>query len=185
MLQLGFGLSAFHSGSITFVSAAGAMTMKMIARPILRRFGFRRVLICNAVISGGTVAIYGLFRPEDSYLLIVGLLFFGGIARSLQFTSVNTLAVADIPPEQMSRATSFSSMMQQLSLSFGVGLGALTMHITLMMAGGGDRILQADFTPAFAVVGRDSALARMIFLALTDVACHRVPHTPHLAPTTK
>src|SRR3546814_20915986 len=87
--------------------------MKRSARPVLRRCGFRRVRSCKGVISGGTVAVYGLFRPEDSYLLIMGLLCFGGIARSLQFTSVNTLAVADIPPEQMSRATSFSSMMQQ------------------------------------------------------------------------
>lgn len=183
MLQLGFGLSAFQSGSITFISAAGAMTMKMIARPILRRFGFRRVLICNAVISGGTVAVYGLFRPEDSYLLIMGLLFFGGIARSLQFTSVNTLAVADIPPEQMSRATSFSSMMQQLSLSFGVGLGALTLHITLMLAGGGDRILPADFTPAFAVVGLASAASALIFLALTGDAGAEVSGHRLFAPT--
>src|SRR3546814_12220352 len=106
MLQLGFGLSAFHSGSITFVSAAGAMTMILIARPILRRFGFRRVLICNAVISGGTVAIYGLFRPEDSFLLILGLLFFGGTARTLHLPTVNTLAVFDTPPAQTSLAPS-------------------------------------------------------------------------------
>jgi hypothetical protein len=157
--------------------------MKMIARPILRRFGFRRVLISNAIISGGTVAIYGLFRPEDSYLVIMGLLFFGGIARSLQFTSVNTLAVADIPPEQMSRATSFSSMMQQLSLSFGVGIGALSLHITLMLAGGRERILPADFTPAFAVVGCASALSALIFLALTREAGAEVSGHRLFAPT--
>src|SRR3546814_13839086 len=88
----------------------------------------------------------------------------------------------------MSRATSFSSMMQQLSLSFGVGLGALTLHITLMMAGGGDRILPADFTPAFAVVGLASALSALIFLALTgeagaEVSGHRLlPPTQRLRP---
>ena len=51
MLQAGFGLNAFQSGQLTFAAALGALTMKFAAKPILRRFGFRRVLIANALLS--------------------------------------------------------------------------------------------------------------------------------------
>ena len=54
MLQVGFGLTPFESGSLTFASAAGALCMKFTAPPILRRFGFRRVLVSNAVISAAS-----------------------------------------------------------------------------------------------------------------------------------
>ena len=52
MLQMGFGRSAFQSGSVTFVASAGALLMKTTAAPILRRFGFRRALAGAATISG-------------------------------------------------------------------------------------------------------------------------------------
>ena len=48
MLQVGFGLTPFESGSLTFASAAGALCMKFTAAPILRRFGFRHVLVSNS-----------------------------------------------------------------------------------------------------------------------------------------
>ncbi len=41
---------------LTFAAAVGAMAMKVTAAPILRRFGFRRVLIANAVLSAGFLA---------------------------------------------------------------------------------------------------------------------------------
>ena len=50
MLQVGFGLTPFESGSLTFASAAGALCMKFAAPPILRRLGFRRVLVANSWI---------------------------------------------------------------------------------------------------------------------------------------
>jgi hypothetical protein len=44
MLQTGFGMTAFQSGSVTFIASVGAMVMKATAAPILRIFVFRRVL---------------------------------------------------------------------------------------------------------------------------------------------
>jgi hypothetical protein len=58
MLQTGFGLNAFQSGSITFIASAGAMAMKGTAGPILRRFGFRPVLVYNAVLSAAILGCY-------------------------------------------------------------------------------------------------------------------------------
>jgi EmrB/QacA subfamily drug resistance transporter len=165
MLQAGFGLSAFRSGLLTFAAAAGAMAMKLTAAPTLKQFGFKRVLIANALISAAFIAANGLFEPSTPHLLILGVLLAGGFFRSLQFTSINALAYADIEREWMSRATSFASMMQQLSLSFGVGSGALLLHLTVA-ARGDERVAAGDFAPAFFVVALVSALSALAYLRL-------------------
>lgn len=183
MLQLGFGLSAFESGMITFASAAGALTMKMTAGPILRRIGFRRVLIGNAILSGGFIAICGFFRPDTPHAVILGLLLLGGFFRSLQFTSSNTLTIADIPNEQMSRATSFTSMMQQLSLSAGVAVGAMVLHATVTFSGGAEMITATSFTPAFLTVGVTAMLAAFAFIRLPQDAGSEVSGHRLVAPT--
>jgi EmrB/QacA subfamily drug resistance transporter len=183
MLQLGFGLSAFESGMITFASAAGALTMKMTAGPILRRIGFRRVLIGNAILSGGFIAVCGFFRPDTPHAVILGLLLLGGFFRSLQFTSSNTLTIADIPNEQMSRATSFTSMMQQLSLSAGVAVGAMVLHATVTFSGGAEQITATSFTPAFLTVGVTAMLAAFAFIRLPQDAGSEVSGHRLVAPT--
>jgi EmrB/QacA subfamily drug resistance transporter len=163
MLQLGFGLDTLQSGLITFASAAGAMTMKFTAGPIIRAFGYRRVLIGNTLISGVFLMSYALFRPETPQFVIFLALLVGGFFRSLQFTSVNTLSYANVPSTQMSRATSFSSMAQQLAVSLGVGMGALMLHTTLSLRG--SEVLNAtDFAPAFFGVGV-IALIPLVFFA--------------------
>jgi EmrB/QacA subfamily drug resistance transporter len=177
MLQLGFGLSPFHSGLLTFASAAGAMLMKATAGPVLRRFGFRRTLIGNAVISGAFVAVYGLFTPETPGWVILGLLLLGGFFRSLQFTGINTLTMSDIPQPRMSQASSFSSIGQQLSLSVGVGIGAMVLHFTIALHGAGT-ISAADFPPAFFLVGAIACTSALFYLPLSadagaEVTGHR------------
>ena len=125
MLQVGFGLSALHSGLLTFASAAGAMLMKTSAVRILRTFGFRLVLVGDAVISAAFLFGYSLFRPSTPHLVIFLALLTGGFFRSLQMTSINTLSYADVPPAMLSRATSLTSMAQQLSQTAGVATAAL------------------------------------------------------------
>jgi fucose permease len=100
MLQAGFGLNAFQSGSITFIASAGAMAMKMTAAPILRRFGFRRVLVYNAVLSAAFLGCYGFFTPATPVALMMSVLFAGGFLRSFEFTSLNAIAYAEIDLKQ-------------------------------------------------------------------------------------
>ncbi len=169
MLQLGFGLTPFASGLLTFASAAGAMTMKMTAAPIIRALGFRRVLLGNAVISGCFVASYALFSPATPHWLILLALLAGGFFRSLQFTSTNTLIFADVPPPLMSRATSFQSMAQQLSVSIGVGIGALLLHVTLLAAGR-TTLGAGDFAGAFVAVALISLSSIAFYLPLAGEA---------------
>ncbi|KRG68970.1 DHA2 family efflux MFS transporter permease subunit [Pseudoxanthomonas dokdonensis] len=129
MLQLGFGLSPVQSGLLTFVSAAGAMFMKTIAARVLKRFGFRRVLIANALIASAMLCGFGLFRPTTPHVFILATLFVSGCFRSLQFTSLNAISYADVDAPRMSQASSLAGMMQQLSLSLGVAIGGYILEI--------------------------------------------------------
>lgn len=165
LLQAGFGLSAYGAGLLTFVSAAGAIAMKTTAQPILRVFGFRRVLIVNALISAAFLALNATFTAKTPHLLIMAPLLVGGFFRSLEFTALNAIAYADVDQDAMSRATSFASVAQQLSLSTGVAIGAAALEAARAAHGGG--ALQAtDFTPAFLVVAFISMLSIMSFLPL-------------------
>ena len=165
MFQLGFGMTALGSGLLTFASAVGALAMKATAGPILRRLGFRRVMMWDALVSAGFLFSYALFRPDTPLSVIFALLLVGGFFRSLQFTAINTLAFADIPSERMSRATSLSSTAQQLSMSVGVAIGAGLLHLTLVVKG--TSTLDArDFWPAFAAVGLLTGSSVLTFLTL-------------------
>jgi len=168
MLQVGFGFSPLHSGLLTFVAAAGALAMKFTAPQILRRFGFRPILIWNSLICGAMLAAYALIRADTPAILIWLLLLTSGFFRSLLFTSLNAVAYADVPIERMSQATSFSSMGQQLSLSFGVGFGALVLHLVSLHEG--TRLVPADFVVAFVTVGLVSTLSVFSFRALPENA---------------
>ena len=165
LLQAGFGLSAYEAGLLTFVSAAGAMAMKTTAQPILRIFSFRRVLIVNALISAGFLAFNANFSAATPHLVIMGVLLVGGFFRSLEFPALNAIAYADVDQDAMSRATSFASVAQQLSLSTGVAIGAAALEATRALRGGG-ALQAADFTPAFIVVALISMFSVLSFLPL-------------------
>ena len=165
MLQLGFGMTPFQSGMLTLSGAVGAIIMKTIAGRIVRQFGFRQVLIVNAVICGLFMLANALFTPATPHWLILAILLVGGVFRSLQFTAVNTMGYADVPDTRMSQATSLSSTAQQLSVSFGVGLGALILHLTLAARGGAE-LSAGDFWPAFVIVGLISMASALVFLPL-------------------
>ena len=162
LLQIGFGMNPFQSGCLTFASAAGAMAMKTSASPILRRFGFRRVLMLNAVVSSLFMMLYGTFTAATAPVLIFAALLGGGFFRSLEFTSINAIAFADIDARDMSRATSFTSVAQQLSLSAGVAAGAGAIELSQWVHN--DATLGTrDFSAAFFAVAAVSALSALVF----------------------
>ncbi len=165
MLQLSFGLSPFQSGAITFASSAGALVMKAAAAPIIRRFGFRNVLIVNAAISSAFLAAAGFFTAGTPHWAIIAVLLIGGFFRSLEFTAINVLGYADIEQAAMSRATSFASVAQQVSLSLGVALGALILQGARGLHAEA-AITQSDFALAFWIVAGISALSVASFLRL-------------------
>lgn len=129
MFQLGFGMTAFASGLLTFSSGMGAMAMKFAAQPLLRRFGFRGVLMGNAVISGVLILGPAFFIQATPVPVIVAVLVAGGLSRSLQFTSINAIGYAEVPAERLSSATSFTAVLQQVSGSVGITLAAMGLEI--------------------------------------------------------
>ena len=167
LMQEGFGYSPVESGAITFVSAAGSLGMRTLAKRILRQFGFRRVLIWNALVASAFMAACALFRPDSSMTFMIAVIFFGGVFRSLEFTSLNSIAFADVERAQMSHAMSFSQMAQRLSLTVGVALSAIVLH---QASGNASTLPVSAFAWAFAIIGLVSATSLVSFLSLAPDA---------------
>ena len=169
LLQLGFGFSPLRSGLLTFVTALGAIGMKVAAAKVLQKWGFRRVLIFNSVVSAVFIAAPAAFTPAMPALLMVVVLFVGGFFRSLEFTCINAISYAEIEQPKMSAATSLQSVLQQVSLSLGVTVGASALQLTMAFH---NRInlTEVDFWPAFLVIGAISFLATFSFARLSEYA---------------
>jgi len=181
-LQLGFHLTAFQSGLITLANVVGAMGMKTIVPVALRRFGFRRILTVNAVISALTVAACAIFQPGMPFVILIAILIIGGFFRSLEFTSLNTIAYADIDHRHMSRATSLVAVGQQLSISVGVAVVALAVDLTLWWKGT-TAITAADFQPAFIAIGLIAATSAFLFARMPhDAGAEIARRSPGPAP---
>src|ERR1700744_1555163 len=129
MFQIAFGLNAFQSGLYLLALFAGDLTMKAFVIQALRRFGFRRLLIVNGIITAGTMALCALLSPTTATMVVILILFFHGASRSMQFTCMTTLAYTEIAHEKMSRANGFLSAVLQLSLGMGVAIGAITLRL--------------------------------------------------------
>jgi len=151
-LQEGLGRTAFSAGIVTCASAAGAITMKAMAGPVLQRFGYRRVLMVNAVLSGLVLMSYGLFSASTPLAVMLAVVLLGGLFPSLQFTSLNTIVYADISDADVSNATSLASVVQQLSLGLGVTISGVALQASNWLQGH-PRLESSDFWPAFIVIG--------------------------------
>jgi EmrB/QacA subfamily drug resistance transporter len=173
LMQVGFGLSPFRSGLVTFASAVGAMGMKTLAARLIRTFGFRNIMVINAVVSSVFLAASALFTVTTPLLLIMIILVVGGFFRSLQFTAINTVAYAEVEPPQMSRATTLVSVNQQLAISAGVAVGAFSVETTMMVRHVSE-LSASDFAPAFIVVSIISAASAYFFWQMPDDAGHEI-----------
>jgi EmrB/QacA subfamily drug resistance transporter len=187
LLQLGFHMSAFHSGLMTVANVVGAMGMKTVIPVLLRRFGFRKVLMVNAFTSATTVAACATFTPGVPLAWIIAILVIGGFFRSLEFTSLNTIAYAEVEHRTMSRATSLVAVGQQLSIAVGVAVGALAVDATLWLRGQSalsDTITAEDFQPAFVIIGVIAACAAIVFARLpADAGAEIARRSPAPGPS--
>jgi EmrB/QacA subfamily drug resistance transporter len=165
MLQLGFGMSAFASGMVTASSALGALVMKAGAGTLIRRFGFRKLLLVNGSISVVFMAVNALFSPGTPVVLIMVILVIAGFLRSLQFTSMNAMAYSDIEKQDMSGASALFTVAQQLSLAAGVAIAALALDASVWMRGG-HSLVPVDFSIALLLVALISGLSFTQFLRL-------------------
>ena len=167
MMQQGFGYTPLQSGAITFVSAAGSFGMRSMAKTILRKWGFRQVLIWNTLIASAFMALCATFDTDTPRVLMMTIIFFGGVFRSLQFTALGTLGFADIEGPYMSQATSIQQMAQRLSLSLGIAISASVLHWT---SGGAARLPLHSFSAAFLVIAGLSCVSVVSFRNLASDA---------------
>ncbi|WBO61214.1 MFS transporter [Acidocella sp. MX-AZ03] len=124
MFQIGLGYDAFTAGTLLMAVFAGNLLIKPATTPILRRFGFRNVLIFNGLLNALALACcagLGRFMPLP---VICAILFLGGATRSMQFTALNTIAFADVPQARMAGANTLFSTAAQLAMGLGVAVGA-------------------------------------------------------------
>ena len=127
--QLGFGWSAAHAGLVVIALFAGNVGIKPATTPLMRRFGIRTVMLVSLAVSA--LALTGMaFLQEGTPLpVLLALLVVSGVARSVGFTTYNTVAFADVGPEKMTGANTLMSTVQELGSGIGVAVGALLVQL--------------------------------------------------------
>lgn len=184
LYQLGLGYKPWQAGLLLMPAPAAAILMKVMTAPILRWTGHRTALRWNTFILGAIIASFSVVEPSSPLALILGLSFLQGFFMSLQFTSVNSLAYADIPDARTSGASALTSTGQQMSMSFGIALASLTATLLL----GGDleprapEVFAAGLHRTFWILGGLTVLSSIIFLWLkpddgNNISNHHPPTT--------
>ena len=187
LYQLALGLPAWASGLLTMPTAAGAIGMKFLSSALLRRYGFRSVLIWNTVLVGTTICGFSLITPGTPLAVIVLLAFAQGVFNSLQFTCLNSMGYADIAPADSSMATSIASTFQQLSMGFGLACGSLFAAWYLGSVPQTDALAVASaLHRTFLTLGVMTMLSSLAFLTLHredgDNVSRRAAGLPHEPP---
>jgi EmrB/QacA subfamily drug resistance transporter len=188
LYQVGLGYSPVRSGLLIMPQSIAAMSLKMTMPKILTRFGYRRVLLSNTVLLGATMGLFATIGPRTFVEVIVLQAFAFGFFSSLQYTSMNTLAYADLPPEQTSMGSTIASTMQQMSMSFGVAAASLTAAVFLPDRSHPDvGQMIHGIHEAFLFLGGTTILSAAIFQGLRrddgdNVSQHH--GQPHAEPTT-
>lgn len=132
--QLGLGMDAVRAGLLLLVVFVGNVGMKLVTTPILRRFGYRRVLLVNGVLAAASIGACALIGPGTPAALVVVILLDAGMTRSMQFTSLGTIAFADVPERQMGDANALSNVVSQVSMAAGITLGAMSVQLGQVLA---------------------------------------------------
>ncbi|KAI1690480.1 major facilitator superfamily domain-containing protein [Ditylenchus destructor] len=152
-LQLGLGFTPSEAGLSMIPSVLGAMFTKTLATRLIRRAGYRQVLIVNTLLLGGLIASFSLI-PH-------------GVGHVMQFTAMNTLTLGDLDERTASGGNSLLAVVMQLSMSLGV---ATSSAFLLLFSHGLPRSEGSALVPAFHMtylaLGAMAAMAAFIFYQL-------------------
>ncbi len=129
LYQVGLGFTPIQSGLMIMPQALAAISFKFTLPLVLKRFGYRQVLIFNTVMLGLMLMLFSAIDVGTPAWLIAVLAFAYGFFTSTQYTSMNTLAFADVNNEQASGASTIASTVQQMAVSFGVATASLAAAI--------------------------------------------------------
>ncbi|MGE6397653.1 DHA2 family efflux MFS transporter permease subunit [Chryseobacterium scophthalmum] len=129
MIQIAYGQSAVTSGWIIAPMALTAMFGKSSVIKILNKFGYRRTLMVNTFIIGVLICCLAIPDIHTSIFWFVPMIAILGFFNSIQFTSMNTISIADLRNFQTSSGNSLISVNQQLAIGFGIAFGLIVLKI--------------------------------------------------------
>ena len=166
LLQVSLGYAPFHAGLMMLPTSLAAMGSKRMAIPLIKRFGYRLVLVANTLLVGLAMAGFGLVGARQPLWAILLQLAAFGLVNSLQFTAMNTLTLKDLGGANASSGNSLLSMVQMLAMSLAVAAaGGLLAAFTDSFGHGNElRIFHATFL----CVGLMTAASAWIFWQLPD-----------------
>jgi hypothetical protein len=174
-LQIGLGLSAFETGVLILAHTFGDVGIKAITTWMMKRFGFRTILIFSGFGFGLFIAAFVGVDQKTPLGLIVFLLLSSGAVRSLQLTALAALQFADVPKEQMTGAATYSSINQHVTRALGIALSALLLNLSAAWRDLAHPMVElVDFTPAFLAGALLAACAGVRYLALPGTAGQHV-----------
>lgn len=167
LYQIGLGLPAWQSGLLMMPAAAAAMAMKFLSTALLRRFGYRQVLTVNTLLVAIVIGGYALVGPGTPMVAIVGLGLLLGLFNSLQFSSMNSMAYADIGERDTAMASTIASTLQQMSMSFGLACGSIVTAVYLGEVAQTDRAaVTSALHHAFLTLAALTAMSALAFRVL-------------------
>lgn len=168
LLQVALGYSPVEAGMTMVPLALAAMSAKAVAKPLLERAGYRRVLLGNTLLLGVLIAGFAAIDAGTSKVWLYVYLAIFGAANSIQFTAMNTLTLIDLDRDAASSGNSLLSVVMQLSMSLGIAAAAALLggFVDLQQAPAPEQIL-GGFRMTYLCVGGLSLLAGAIFLQLS------------------
>jgi EmrB/QacA subfamily drug resistance transporter len=125
LYQVGLGFSPIEAGLLIMPQAVAAVSLKIVLQKVMKRFGYRRILISNTLMLGVMILSFATIGAGTPVWLIVTQVFIYGVFTSLQYTSMNTLVFADVTEEETSGASAITSTVQQMAISFGIATASL------------------------------------------------------------
>lgn len=155
LFQLEFGWSAFTAGLMVAALFVGNLTIKPLTTPLMRRFGIKRVLLVNGLVSVAWFGVLAALQPGTPVALMAIALYVSGALRSIGFTAYNSLAFADVDGDELTHANTLNATVQEVAAGLGIAVAALLLTVL------------TSFSGAFAALG--------VLMALTLVETLRLP----------
>lgn len=177
--QLGFGLSAVEAGSFTFLAAVGSIGTRFFMPIVLRRFGFRAVLVANTPVIAVFITCFALLDASTPVWITMAYIFAFGIFRSVQWSSSANLSYSDIPQERLPRFSAMYFVLWQMAVAISVGLAATLLSL---LAGAQEHASADDFRVVFLVEGAITLAAIFAYWRLDpEDGRHVSGHAPQIA----
>ena len=171
LFQLAFGMDPFTAGLMVLSIFIGNLVMKTVTSPILHRFGFKRVMIINGILSVLSIIACAFISPNMALPIILLILFLNGIFRSMQFTSITTIGFAGLLGKQISSASAITSTSMQLANALGVALASLGLVLAQNFRDPQSNVLSlADFQISLALIALISFTGLFSLLKLPNNA---------------